>query len=832
MSDAALSRIANLIKLEDDLVKIPTLRQQFTKEKSSIDVKLNTTVQQQIESITSNMYKLNESATSLNEIKHSLNKIGSVYDESTGIPDYELIKKVTALNQFLTQTNNLCRDISGFRDFVNRLKKMTEAEIEIVGRDISYPLDNIFEIHYNLTQIRNFSDFLLVPSFKFSDDLQSIIARLLLPVKPAVRMFDELLKEVIISLTEAVKDGNTQMAFKLIRIIEHENNEDLKVVLKQKLHLSETLNPVTTNYSQFRSSKRNYMKFFYNKLEESLVETFDQCVEHFAEDRLLVYDNLGWLEDELVFVADTLAPIFPARWDLNGFIQDVYYNKLHNFTMDVIKTDPSAEELLRILAYDTHYGKFITSLQAEADTTGKSKKEIKSIVGEELKKVVLDDYLKVIISKMEEWNDNLIRQESEDFVQRDSPPETYTYKQAFDDEAANDQTITLEVESDVFVLPDFKTPLTMLKEQADVAADSGYGSILVGVIQNWSRCYVKRIVNYKLIIEDEFEKYMSVYNNDRFITLTSSRMRFFKKLKPEEPLFDIENMSPDELAAISKPGLIEYLTALGNTYEINTDRLQDKFLVTYKNKVHSSYQGVIQEAFEDTVTPSTELNGQVIRAIIDIITNDLYPALSKVFTKEWYDDKQNPEEPSMVQQVLETIYEYMQDLRGYASYDIYLCTFALLLDAFIASYIRIGYQNILNGKAKKVDPTATKKFKSFSEGVGRDVTLLYGGLESLFTRRDSAYLLNSLRAIEFLGDLATCDDPLNFIPQMWENEILGSFYFCSVEYIRGICLCRKDMDKAQVNILIPVLEDIQRTYHANVTPPPQITGTLNEFYYN
>lgn len=186
----------------------------------------------------------------------------------------------------------------------------------------------------------------------------------------------------------------------------------------------------------------------------------------------------------------------------------------------------------------------------------------------------------------------------------------------------------------------------------------------------------------------------------------------------------------------------------------------------------------------------------------------------------------------MAERILETISEYMQELRSYASYDIYLCTFALFLDSFISAYIRIGYENILHGSGKKIDPTATKKFKSFSEGVGRDVTIFYGGLEHLFTRKDSAYLLNSLRAIEFLGDLATCEDPMIFIPQMWENEILGSFYFCSVEYVRGICLCRKDMDKNQVNTLVRQLEDIAKEYHENVPVPSQLTGTLNEFFYN
>ncbi len=848
MSEAALARISHIVRIEDDLVKLASLRQQFAKEKASVDAKLNTTVQQQIDLITSNMHKLDSSATSLNEITLNIDRINAVYEETVrGIPDYDLIQKVTSLNQFLTQTDNLCNDFARFRNLVDTTKSLIQHELSIISEDIQYPLEHLLTIHYNVTQARNFEDFLLLPTNRFLDDLQSIIAKIVSPIKNLVRQFDELLGEVIISLTEAVKDGNKVMAFKLIKIIEFENNEDVKVALKAKLRegqrsfsaedADDSVDVVTTNYAHFRGQRRHYLKFFFDKLQESLEETFDKCVEHFQTDVFAVYDNLTWLEDELVFVAESLRHIFPEHWRIDQFIQGVYYNRLHTFTMDLIKTDPSAEQLLRILAYDRHYSKFVAALPGLAGDGG-AKVVTKSLIGDELKQVVLEDYLKVIVAKMEEWNDNLMRQETHTFLHRDeTPPDIYTYHQIIDDDDANDQPISIEIDGDVFVLPDFKTPLAMLKEQADVAADSGYGSILVGVIEHWSRCHIKRIMNYKMLINDEFENYMSVYNNDRYIELTLHRMKFFRKKTNRLELaqgLDLENMTAEELAQISKPGLVEYLTALGNTYEINTDKLQDKFLPTYKAKVHTSYQARIQEAFDDTVAPLTELNAQVIRSIIDIITNDLYPSLSTAFTKEWYDDQKQHanNEPNMAQQVLDTIIEYMQDLRGYASYDIYLCTFALLLDSFISSYIRIGYQNILNGKAKKIDPTAVKKYKLFSEAVGRDVTIFYGGLESFFTRRDLAYLLNSLRAIEFLGDLATCEDPMNFIPQMWENEILGSFYYCLVEYIRGICLCRKDMDKSQVNKLIPVLEEIQAQYHSSVSPSPQVTGTLTDFYFN
>lgn len=832
MSDAAASKVAHLIKLEDDLVKISSIRQQFEREKTSLDKSLSIASQRQVESIMNDMAKLETSGGKLNYLKSNIGKINQIYEESVmGAVQFDTIRTMTNVNQYFIHVQRLYKDISRFKAFLEPINQLIDEEHQLIREDLSYPMHNFFWIHYNLTQARNMEDYFLLLSENLSDDLKSIVSKVLFPLKNTVKKFDELLSEVIFSLTEALKENNLELVFKLIKIIEFESIEDLKCSLMNKLGFVEKKNASSIDYSSFRGRVRNYQKFFFNKLEQSILDTFQKCVEHFREEPIFVFDNLAWLEDELVFVNYSFSSCFPPQWNIGDFIQNVYYNNLHGFTVDILKGEPPAEDLLRVLVYDTHYSKFIASLHSDGRSkANKGQKEL-TIIGDDLKQVVLDDYLKVIITKMVEWNDNLINQELQALIERDIPPDVYTYKQVFEDEDANDEPITMEIDGDVYVLPDFKVTLTMFKEQADVAVESGYGAILVGVIENWSSCYLKRIFNYKQIVEDEFDRYMSIYNNERFLVRQSKVSRLFRRKIPPPPV-DLDNTSPEELASISKPGIVEYLTALGNTYEINTDRLQDKFLPNYKSKVHPKYQGRVQEAFDATLNPSTELNAQVIRAIIDIIINDLYPALSYVFTKSWYDSGgQKSTEPSIAHKIVETLSEYMEELRSYASYDIYLCTFALLLDTFIFSYIRIGYENVLHGSGKRIEPSEVKKYKSFGEAIGRDVSIFYGGLQHLFTRKDSAYLVNSLRAIEFLGDLGTCEDPMHFIPQIWENDILPSFYFCSVDYVKGVCMCRKDLDKHKVNALVTELEKVRDNFHNSNPPPVQVIGCVSDFTY-
>lgn len=863
MYEIALSRISNLIKVEEDLSKLGQIKQQFHKEKSSIDVKLNSTTQQQIETIINNLTQLNNTSAKLSNIKFNINKMNQIHEESVvNIKNYETILKMISTNQFMTQVTNLYRDLPLFKTFVNELKDSIARELEEIKSSLDYPLTNIFIIHYNLNQVRNFQDYLECNYKYLSDDLKSIINKIITPIKACIKAFDDLLYEIISSVTEGVKDQNHEMVFKLIKVLEFESNEDLKLDLYKNLNLDHMKDLKVLNYYNFRGNKRNYLNFFYTKLEASLNDTFNECLNHFLNDKVMVYENLDWLEDELVFVVKYLHPLFPTQWEISNFIQNVYFNNLHKFTMNFIKDDPSTEDLMKVLNYDNHFNKFMTELEEMDPNTSKTKsngksskdkesandsdskdsdskdsssaskfavsklsKPPKSIMGEELKEMVLDDYLRVIKLKMEEWNNNLMKQETLAIKDRSSSPHIYSYHQVIEDYTAQDQIINIDINTDVFVLPDFKTSLSMLKEQADVAANSGYSKILVGVIENWSALFIQRIFNYKLLIEQEFDDYMFAYNNERFLVQHSKRRLFKKKVEAGN-----EDLSPEELAKISKPGLVEYLVAIGNTYEINSDRLNDKFLPNYKEKVHLNYQQRIVDAFEETINPTTDLISMVIRFIVDIIINDLYPSLSTVFTKLWYENKE--EDVNMAQRIVETIVEYMEELRSYTSYELYLVTFTVLLDSFISEYIKIGYGNILHGGGKKIDPTAVKKYKSFSEAVTRDATIFYGAFEALMTRKDSEYLFNSLRALEFLGDLGTCENPMQTIPQLWENEILPAFYYCSVEYVRGVCLCRKDMDKGKVEELMDVLVDIQRGFQANVEPPEIVIGTLNDNLFN
>lgn len=817
MGDGALARIAAIIKVEDDLQKIDDLRRQFTTEKALVDAKLQQTTQQQIGSIMTNMERLGESRARLDEIRANVDQIRGVYHEQLeqGVGK-DALPTMAKVYEQMVQVQNLYTDIANFRQYVEHIENMIEAEFGAIADDLTYPLPNLYRVHYNVTQARNFLEYMEAQAQGLLDDTQLIVRKIVAPVGRMVRRFDDLLKEAIILMTEATKEGNRALVQRVVRVVELEARADETVALQRLLAL-----PLAQDYLQFRARPRHYRKFFFDKMEESMAETFDKCLEHFRGDPLAVYDNLAWMEDELQFVAGELASLVPSAWQLPRFVLECYHTLLHKYTM-LLVDGALAEDLMRILAYDGHYAKVVQAHFCEA----------RSILGDELKETVLDDYSNVIISKMSEWNAVLMDLEAKVFTERDERPDNYAYQQVLEDVDAYDHVVLFEALTDVYVLPDFKATLSMLKEQVDVAADLGYGKVLVAVVENWARCYNQRVDAYRGLIDAEMSKYMSVYNNEQPLVKESRMKRFLKLQLARQKPIDISGMSDDELAQISKPGFIEYLTALGNTYEINNERLLDKFLPKYKAQVSAVYAERIDAAFQSTVGPTTDLNAMVVRALVDVMINDLLPALSAVFTSSWYDTQrvQALGEQDMAQKIVEALGEYMEDLKSFATYDIYSLTFTVVLDTLMATYLRIGFSNIIYGGGKKVDPKA--KTPKFANALARDVDTIFQGLELLFSRKDAMYLVKSLSCLEFLTSIVTCEDVFAEVPEIWEHDVLETYYDCSIEYMRGALLCRKDMDAKTIAPLLDQLVEIKDRYHQTVPPPELEVVTLINFSYD
>ena len=822
MSDVALSRIGSLIKTQDDISNLEAIRSQLIKEKSSIDFKLSTTTQIHFDSMMDNLARMKDTMQKMTDIKASIARVHQIHAESVAKPkDYEIITKMITVHQFMNQVGNLYDDISHYGQVVDRLNRIIEDEKLRMLESLEYTIPHFLNIHYQVTQIRNFLDYIETYIRGSSDDLKSIMYKLTIPTAKLIANFDALLIEVINSLTESAKDNNLEILFKLIAIVLFEEKEDMKLQVTRNLGI--LTHNIIQDYKNFRSNERHYKKFFMEKFKVYFQGTFARCEEHFSNDRMALYDNLDWLYEEIMLVHQALAPLFPKEWDIDKYVQKIFYDKLHEYTLNLIHSEPAAEDILRILTFDEQYSDFLATVNGDSKA-----KDFPSVIGDDLRSTILDDYMRTITNKMQEWNTNLMKQESKVFIERTRAPDIYPYHQEVEDVDASNEPIIINVEVEAYVLPDFKSPLMMMREQADAAALSKTAKILISVIENFCACYVERVLNFQTLLDDEMDKYFQFYNNFQFLVKMSKAKRLFKK-KPK--ITDIDLLTPEQQAELSREGLVEYLYALANSLEISNDIMNNKFPALYKEKVHASFHEQITLAFSTTVERSNSLVSEICISISNLIINDLYPELCKLFTKKWLEDgMKQTEDVMMMTKIAETIAEYMEEARMYCIYTVYQVLFEIFLDKFVCTYLSIGFENILHGEGKKIDPQ-TQGYKAFKSRVQSDAELLFGGLSDLFIEKDRHYLLSSLTAIELLADLATCENPMETIPEQWREFVLPVFYNCSIDYVKGVVLCRKDMTKAQWKTLEPILIEIKKEYHEKVEPPMVPVLTLDNFEF-
>ena len=146
-------------------------------------------------------------------------------------------------------------------------------------------------------------------------------------------------------------------------------------------------------------------------------------------------------------------------------------------------------------------------------------------------------------------------------------------------------------------------------------------------------------------------------------------------------------MTPEEQSKLSREGLVEYLVALANSLDISDGILNDKFAPAFKEKIHTLYHKRISRAIDDASESSNSLISEILSAICDIVMNDLTPALCKLFTKKWYDDGNSQTgEPTIAELIVETISEYMGEMRQYCCYPVYQLLFRIF---WIISFLRI-----------------------------------------------------------------------------------------------------------------------------------------------
>lgn len=478
-----------------------------------------------------------------------------------------------------------------------------------------------------------------------SEDVKRTLKRYFDGLEKVNEEFDSCFWELTRAILDIIRCGNPSLVVKIAKIIELEERLDEKSVAVQeaKSHYQD----LAIKFRSIRGSPRTlklYFSRFEETIEQSVQEMFEQHVEKYGEDFLAMLENLDWVYDDLRLVLEEVVPCMPPKWK----IFEVYVKHVHKRVYDTIKnivaSVPDAGTIIKLLEWMKTY----KSTMSREMGIPEAKLVPPLLDGRE--SVLIDEYLHIIIRKVEEWMDNLGNTERKEFMERTTSP----------DQDADGK----------YISGGASIMFQMISQQIDVAADSGQGRVLVAVVEECVRVIKNRQTQWMEILQSEVKKQIET---------------------PEEV--------PD--------GLVEYTIALANDQVLCAD-YTEAILNRTEPLVSKKYKTKISTGFGQSIDGFLDLAKFCLTIILQIVFNDLKPALVPIFSSSWYGG-------SDVSRIIATLKDYADVFQAHLNEYLFETLMEDMLVEFLKSYMAASK----NKQTKFKMPAAIDQIRN-------DVRLAYG----------------------------------------------------------------------------------------------------------
>lgn len=473
--------------------------------------------------------------------------------------------------------------------------------------------------------------------------------------------------------------------------------------------------------SKFKSMQANVrvIKHYRSKLvkciTESIKDKFTEAYEQDKTDPGLFLDNLGWIYQDLLRVESEVVPCFPQDWDIHSLFIKRYHKSLDETIKQLVASEPEASVLLVLHAWLKEYKKNMKELSIPEELL-----EPPILDGKE--QTLIDDYVGLIIRKLDEWSGNLMKDEIKEFTTREQSPE-------------QDADGLYGMQGAVIMFQ-------MVNQQVDAAIESGQGAVLARVVSESARAMRDVQEQWTKVVDAEYKKQID---------------------KPDE----------------QPGGLVDYVIALAND-QIKSADYAEALEARLEPLVSAKYKSVISEKLNEATEGYLDVAKKCTQTLIDLIFNDLKPAVKLLFTSAWYD--------GIMGQIVETMRDYMIDYQSFLNPLILELLVEDLLDNFLISYL-----NALVRVSKLKMPQAIDRIR---DDVGDAYTFFT-------TFKAGAELEAAFEVIELVLGMLTVSKGMVFL-EFWR---FAKRHGPNLPFVEAIVRARDDLDRSGAN---EAIESIKR----------------------
>lgn len=278
-----------------------------------------------------------------------------------------------------------------------------------------------------------------------------------------------------------------------------------------------------------------------------------------------------WFWKDIVRIKSGVVPLFPPDYNILSVYVKQYHKSLDETLRRIVDNDPDAGFLLTLHAWLGEYRESMDELEIDPEL-------LQPPLLEGREQSLIDDYLKVIIQKLDEWTSNAMATDAKAFSARTEAPE-------------------LDSEN-LYGLDGAVLMFQIINQQVDVAMESGQSSILAQVVKESGRIMRKNQAETIKMVEGEYKKLVE---------------------KPEEV----------------PGGLVEYVIAVAND-QIRCADFAEALSARLEPRVGGKYKSMVVESLNSAIDGYLDVAKKCTQTLIDTIFNDLNPATKLLFTQSWY----------------------------------------------------------------------------------------------------------------------------------------------------------------------------------------------------
>ncbi|TFY83191.1 hypothetical protein EWM64_g825 [Hericium alpestre] len=725
---SAAQAVGEYLQSPDDLMKIAAFRKKLEKEKASIDARLKSGVKEQLDATRESLRKLFSTRNNVQSVKDEMATIEQLCsDPANNVATFDQISRVSMVHRNFEQTEEIVNNLLEMNSKLDALEDMLASD----RNDLYGPAPHLLTIHFQINQLENFRNQTMHQAKKASSESRAALNRMFERLNNVIEEFEDYFMEIARNIIPIVRAGHPDVIVKMAKIAENEGREDEKAIAIRLVKKAAKMDAS----SKFRSMQANarIIKHYRSKVMKNVAEsakaTLEEAYQRDEMDPIGFLEGLKWYYEDLYRVEVDVAPCFPPDWDVYSHFVKEYHKSLNGVVKRIVETAPEASVLLMLNQWLKEYKKTMQELEIPQEL-------LQPPLLEGKEQTLIDDYLNLIISKLDEWTSNLMKTEVEHFTKREEPPELDA-----DEKYGMQGAVIL---------------FQMVNQQVDAATESGQGMILARVITEVNRVMRGVQDQWTKLIDVEYKRHVE---------------------KPEEV----------------PGGLVEYIIALAND-QIKSADFVEALSARIEPLVSEKYQVTISERLNDAIDGYLDVAKKCTQTLIDIIFNDLKPAVKQLFQQGWYD--------GIMQQIVATMGDYMQDYQTFLNASLLELLVEDLIDAFLVIYLT-GLANTTRFKI----PAAVNRIKD-------DVSEAFAFFSTLKPPKE---LESYFEVVEMILSLLEASKSMVFLSFWSFAKVHGP----NIAFVEGLMKARDDLDRSAVG---EVMDSIKRKVKdEDLTDPPEPT---------